>query len=170
MAFDLGARLHRLRPETMMCDRECDITRIGGVMDVAAQFDVIIFNPENTLIKNESTLPTGATLVPKLRKMGKTLGLFKKNDWQKKDEFTHWVNRFGYSFTSKRILSRYDFPNLQEKFPLALRDRMLMVSADPIYDLPFAKSQQIQTMLILADDYTNSELPNCEPEFVAKSV
>ncbi len=144
--------------------------RVGGVMDIARDFDVVLFSADDTLTIDGKTHPAGAVLVPNLRRLEKKLAIFSLQDGLSRVELTSQVNFLGLSFAPERILMREDFLNLQQKFPFAPNHRILMVCSNLIEEVALGHSYDLTTILISAKDDNLLGKLGIGSHYVASSV
>lgn len=144
--------------------------QVDGVMDLVRDFDVFLFSIHATLIRNGLTVPSGATLVPKLRKLDKRIGVFCLNHNACREDITAQLNRSGYSITNNRVLLRDDLNDLNHPFPFVAHNRVLMVCSDVLNEVVPAKSKGLATLLI--DNQTCQGMASfaISPDFCAGSV
>jgi hypothetical protein len=147
-----------------------DPRQINGVGDLLKQYDLFIFSPQNTLIRNAQTLPSGATLVPKLRQQGKRLAVLNTDESRTRDEVTLELNRLGFSFMPQKVLEPADFSQLQEKFPLIAPQHILVVCSDVISEVNLAKAHGLDSLLILPFGEGADFSLGIEPDYYAYSV
>ncbi|NVK18242.1 MAG: hypothetical protein HWE30_06075 [Methylocystaceae bacterium] len=147
-----------------------DTKRISGVLEIARDFDVILFSTEDTLTKNGKTHPAGAVLVPSLRRMERKLAMFSADPYLSREEVAKHVNYLGLSFAPERILLTEDFDNLKAKFPLAHKSRILMVCSDIITEVALGQAQGLTTLLITNEIDQNGSDFGIEPDYIATSV
>ena len=144
-----------------------DTTKIiSGIMDIAKDFEVIIFNPENTLINNGHTLPAGAVAVPALRKTGCKLAAFSDDG----RDITGELNHLGFSFAPERIFNAENFLLIFETFPLSQPERILFVTGDKFMDLSLAHSHGLKTLLIGTLDEKDHDIGTLDPHYHATSL
>jgi len=149
---------------------QADSIKVDGARDLVETFDVFLFSADCTLCNNGMVLPTAATLVPYLRKKGKRVGVFSLDERVSREDITHQLNRAGLSFTQQRIMDRRDFGKVQDLFPLASRQRILMVCGDILSEVSIGQSHQIATLLVLKEGYKSFESYGIEPDFFSTSV
>lgn len=139
---------------------------ITGILDIAHNFEVIVFNPQQTLINNGCTLPAGAVAVPSLRKEGCKLAILSDED----HDITGELNHLGFSFSPERIFTPENFSLIFETFPFTPPQRILLVTADDFMDLSLAHSFGLKTLLVQADTKTSSLRSSLAPDYLAKSL
>lgn len=163
-----------LTPGTLVpgfCDGQTvDAQRIAGVLDIAQDFEVIIFNAEGTLCREGRTLPAGAVLVPTLRRKKRKLAIFSTENDATREDLARRINYLGFSFAPERILLRDDFDRLKHKFPLAENQRILLVCSDPLNDVALGHSYGLKTLLITPDSNDLSEKLGIGSHYIASSV
>lgn len=154
-----------------LCDAQpTESKRIGGVLDIAQDFEVVIFSTEGTLCRNGRTLPAGAVLVPTLRKKERKLAVFTTEVNISREELARRINHLGFSFAPERILLREDFSDLKKKFPLAENQRILLVCSDPLNEVALGHSFGLKTLLITPDGNDLSESLGIGSHYIASSV
>ncbi|MDV7338753.1 hypothetical protein RYZ26_04050 [Terasakiella sp. A23] len=144
--------------------------RVGGVMDIVRDFDVVLFSAEDTLTIDGKTHPAGAVMVPSLRRLEKKLAVFSLDELVSREELTSKVNFLGMSFAPERILMREDFANLNKKFPFAPNHRILMVCSDVINEVALGRAHDLTTMLITNQRDDLSSKLGIGSHYVASSV
>ncbi|WP_417797846.1 hypothetical protein [Terasakiella pusilla] len=154
-----------------LCDvQPTESVAIAGVLDIAHDFEVVIFSAEGTLCRNGKTLPAGAVLVPTLRRKERKLAIFTTETDASREELARRVNYLGFSFAPERILLREDFSNLKKKFPLAENQRILLVCSDPLNEIALGHSYGLKTLLITPDGNDLSESLGIGSHYIASSV
>jgi len=163
--------LEQARPQSgVFAQASTQPGEVQGVLDLLSSFDVFLFSLDTTLFKNAMASPGAATLVPTLRQKSKRVGVFTLREWTDRDEATQFLNRGGFSFTGNRVLLRDELHQLEDRFPLVARSRILMICGDVFSELSLAKTQQLNTLLVgpnWADDLQQGTI---FPDFVASSV
>ncbi len=144
--------------------------KVNGVMDLVRDYDVFLFSIHSTLIRNGLTVPSGASLVPQLRKLDKRVGVFCLNGDACRDDMTAQMNRCGYSITNNRVLLRDDLDNLERPFPFVSTERVLMVCSDALNEVAQAKIKGFKSLLIVGNRDLDKKSFELVPDFVAASV
>lgn len=144
--------------------------QISGVLEIARDFEVVLFSAHDTLTKNGKTHPAGAVLVPSLRRMERKLALFSADPYLSREEVTAHVNYLGLSFAPERVLLKEDFNDLKATFPLAHRSRILMVCSDVITEVTLGQAYGLTTLLITNEREDDGADLGIVPNYVATSV
>ncbi|GGF51477.1 hypothetical protein GCM10011332_00850 [Terasakiella brassicae] len=144
--------------------------KVDGVMDLVRDYDVFLFSIHATLIRNGLTVPSGASLVPQLRKLDKRVGVFCLSGDACRDDMTAQMNRCGYSITNNRVLLRDDLDNLERPFPFVSTERVLMVCSDVLNEVAHAKVKGLKSLLIDGNCDLDKKTFRLSPDFVAASV
>ncbi|WP_419796664.1 MAG: hypothetical protein ACNI26_09680 [Terasakiella sp.] len=144
--------------------------KVDGVMDLVRDYDVFLFSIHATLIRNGMTVPSGASLVPQLRKLDKRVGVFCLNGDACRDDMTAQLNRCGYSITNNRVLLCDDFDNLEQPFPFASSERILMICSNVLTEVAQAKIIGLKSLLIDGNSTLVQKPFELMPDFVADSV
>lgn len=125
-----------------------ETVRVNGVMDIVSWFDVFMFSVKDTLYNKNRVYPSGAVLVPSLRKLGKHVFIFSVDPNCSKPEIIRKVNPLGLSFSEHDILNMDDLIRIQERFPLTPSHRFLMVCSDLGGEVPISKTQNFTSILV----------------------
>lgn len=154
-----------------LCDAQpTESQLVAGILDIAQDFEVVIFSADGTLCRNGKTLPAGAVLVPTLRRKERKLAIFTTETNVSREELARQINYLGFSFAPERILLRDDFENLKRKFPLAENQRILLVCSDPLNEVALGHSYGLKTLFITPDGNDLSETLGIGSHYIASSV
>jgi len=151
-------------------DDNTHTVKVNGVMDLVRDYDVFLFSIHATLVRNGLTVPSGASLVPQLRKMDKRVGVFCLNGDACRDDMTAQMNRCGYSITNNRVLLRDDLNHLERPFPFVSSERVLMVCSDVLNEVAQAKVKGHKSLLIDRNSTLEQKTFELAPDFVSASV